>query len=216
MGKIKLDIKEIQKFTQKVRGTYSQVSFSSINEFEQSSLNKLIVKQIMGAVALGQSEIALRFPKMRNKTQYIIQRYFESLGFQVAFINVVNENKVVIDGILNSEGDSKIQNEILKEIVGEENLDSLTDMDKEQFFNDVGKLFKIITSDIPEKEETIELRICWDGAFYKLNQKFNGMSRIINNEDDEDIDKLQEEIEGLLNLFGNFDLDDDEDNDEEF
>lgn len=216
MGKIKLDIKEIQKFTQKVRGTYSQVSFSSINEFEQSSLNKLIVKQIMGAVALGQSEIALRFPKMRNKTQYIIQRYFESLGFQVAFINVVNENKVVIDGILNSEGDSKIQNEILKEIVGEENLDSLTDMDKEQFFNDVGKLFKVITSDVPEKEETIELRICWDGTFYKLNQKFNGMSKIINNEDDEDIDKLQEEIEGLLNLFGNFDLDDDEDNDEEF
>ena len=93
MGEVKLDINQIRDFSRKVKEKISNSRYYSISGFKQSGLNKLIVKQIMNAVALGQDEVAINFLSLDEKTQEVIASYYQNLGFEAQFVLFLKDYK---------------------------------------------------------------------------------------------------------------------------
>lgn len=193
MGKVKLDINQIRDFSKKVKEKISNSRYYSISGFEQSGLNKLIVKQIMNAVALGQDEVAINFLSLDEKTQEVIASYYQNLGFEAQFVNIENRNDIIFEGLqdLNSFGSYK--EDIIKQAVGEEVFENLTQEEIDDLSENVENIMGKLTSSIPKTETKLELRIAWNGMFYSLNKNFTK------------IESLVDMVDGLL---GNVNLDD--------
>lgn len=218
MKEIKLNIDEIRKFSKQVKSNISNLHYSSIEDFEKSNLNKLIVKQLMNSVALGQDEVIVGFLSLDPITQKIIARYYQKLGFEAQFINVENKNTIVFEGLENLNSSEEYKREIIKQSVGEEAFEALTDEEYESLSKDVEKIMKKVTSSIPETEMKLELRISWDGTFYSAHHSFSKMEGFISFldgiVDDETLEKLERLTDFLNEDFD--DYSDDEDEDEDF
>lgn len=193
MGEVKLDINQIRDFSKKVKEKISNSRYYSISGFEQSGLNKLIVKQIMNAVALGQDEVAINFLSLDEKTQEVIASYYQNLGFEAQFVNIENRNDIIFEGLqdLNSFGSYK--EDIIKQAVGEEVFENLTQEEIDDLSENVENIMGKLTSSIPKTETKLELRIAWNGMFYSLNKNFTKMESLV------------DMVDGLL---GNVNLDD--------
>lgn len=193
MGEVKLDINQIRDFSKKVKEKISNSRYYSISEFEKSGLNKLIVKQIMNAVALGQDEVAINFLSLDEKTQEVIASYYQNLGFEAQFVNIENRNDIIFEGLqdLNSFGSYK--EDIIKQAVGEEVFENLTQEEIDDLSENVENIMGKLTSSIPKTETKLELRIAWNGMFYSLNKNFTKMESLV------------DMVDGLL---GNVNLDD--------
>lgn len=218
MKEIKLNIDEIRKLSKQVKSNISNLHYSSIEDFEKSNLNKLIVKQLMNSVALGQDEVIVGFLSLDPITQKIIARYYQKLGFEAQFINVENKNTIVFEGLENLNSSEEYKREIIKQSVGEEAFEALTDEEYESLSKDVEKIMKKVTSSIPETEMKLELRISWDGTFYSAHHSFSKMEGFISFldgiVDDETLEKLERLTDFLNEDFD--DYSDDEDEDEDF
>ena len=218
MKEIKLNIDEIRKFSKQVKSNISNLHYSSIEDFEKSNLNKLIVKQLMNSVALGQDEVIVGFLSLDPITQKIIARYYQKLGFEAQFINVENKNTIVFEGLENLNSSEEYKREIIKQSVGEEAFEALTDEEYESLSKDVEKIMKKVTSSIPETEMKLELRISWDGTFYSAHHSFSNMEGFVSFldgiVDDETLEKLERLTDFLNEDFD--DYSDDEDEDEDF
>ena len=193
MGEVKLDINQIRDFSKKVKEKISNSRYYSILGFEKSGLNKLIVKQIMNAVALGQDEVAINFLSLDEKTQEVIASYYQNLGFEAQFVNIENRNDIIFEGLqdLNSFGSYK--EDIIKQAVGEEVFENLTQEEIDDLSENVENIMGKLTSSIPKTETKLELRIAWNGMFYSLNKNFTKMESLV------------DMVDGLL---GNVNLDD--------
>ena len=218
MKGIKLNIDEIRKFSKQVKSNISNLHYTSIEDFEKSNLNKLIVKQLMNSVALGQDEVIVGFLSLDPITQKIIARYYQKLGFEAQFINVENKNTIVFEGLENLNSSEEYKREIIKQSVGEEAFEALTDEEYESLSKDVEKIMKKVTSSIPETEMKLELRISWDGTFYSAHHSFSNMEGFVSFldgiVDDETLEKLERLTDFLNEDFD--DYSDDEDEDEDF
>ena len=218
MKEIKLNIDEIRKFSKQVKSNISNLHYNSIEDFEKSNLNKLIVKQLMNSVALGQDEVIVGFLSLDPITQKIIARYYQKLGFEAQFINVENKNTIVFEGLENLNSSEEYKREIIKQSVGEEAFEALTDEEYESLSKDVEKIMKKVTSSIPETEMKLELRISWDGTFYSAHHSFSKKEGFISFldgiVDDETLEKLERLTDFLNEDFD--DYSDDEDEDEDF
>lgn len=179
MGEVKLDINQIRDFSKKVKEKISHSRYYSISEFEKSGLNKLIVKQIMNAVALGQDEVAINFLSLDEETQRIIADYYQNLGFEAQFVNIENRNDIIFEGLqdLNSFGSYK--EDIIKQAVGEEVFENLTQEEIDDLSENVENVMGKLTSSIPKTETKLELRIAWNGMFYSLNRNFTKMENLV-------------------------------------
>lgn len=193
MGEVKLDINQIRDFSKKIKEKISNSHYYSISGFEKSGLNKLIVKQIMNAVALGQDEVAINFLSLDEKTQEVIASYYQNLGFEAQFVNIENRNDIIFEGLqdLNSFGSYK--EDIIKQAVGEEVFENLTQEEIDDLSENVENIMGKLTSSIPKTETKLELRIAWNGMFYSLNKNFTKMESLV------------DMVDGLL---GNVNLDD--------
>lgn len=220
MKEIKLNIDEIRKFSKQVKSNISNLHYSSIEDFEKSNLNKLIVKQLMNSVSLGQDEIIVSFLSLDPITQKIIARYYQKLGFEAQFINVENKNTIVFEGLENLNSSEEYKREIIKQSVGEEAFEALTDEEYESLSKDVEKIMKKVTSSIPETEMKLELRISWDGTFYSAHHSFSKMEGFISFldgiVDDETLEKLERLTDFLNEDFDDYSDDEDEDEDKDF
>lgn len=218
MKEIKLNIDEIRKFSKQVKSNISNLHYSSIEDFEKSNLNKLIVKQLMNSVSLGQDEIIVSFLSLDPITQKIIARYYQKLGFEAQFINVENKNTIVFEGLENLNSSEEYKREIIKQSIGEEAFEALTDEEYESLSEDVEKIMKKVISSIPETEMKLELRISWDGTFYSAHHSFSNMEGFVSFldgiVDDETLEKLERLTDFLNEDFD--DYSDDEDDDEDF
>lgn len=218
MKEIKLNIDEIRKFSKQVKSNISNLHYNSIEDFEKSNLNKLIVKQLMNSVALGQDEVIVGFLSLDPITQKIIARYYQKLGFEAQFINVENKNTIVFEGLENLNSSEEYKREIIKQSVGKEAFEALTDEEYESLSEDVEKIMKKVTSSIPETEMKLELRISWDGTFYSAHHSFSNMEGFVSFldgiVDDETLEKLERLTDFLNEDFD--DYSDDEDEDEDF
>lgn len=217
MKEIKLNIDEIRKFSKQVKSNISNLHYSSIEDFEKSNLNKLIVKQLMNSVALGQDEVIVSFLSLDPITQKIIARYYQKLGFEAQFINVENKNTIVFEGLENLNSSEEYKREIIKQSIGEEAFEALTDEEYESLSKDVEKIMKKVTSSIPETEMKLELRISWDGTFYSAHHSFSKMEGLISFldgiVDDETLEKLERLTDFLNEDFDDYSDDEDEDKD---
>lgn len=220
MKEIKLNIDEIRKFSKQVKSNISNLHYSSIEDFEKSNLNKLIVKQLMNSVALGQDEVIVGFLSLDPITQKIIARYYQKLGFEAQFINVENKNTIVFEGLENLNSSEEYKREIIKQSVGEEAFEALTDEEYESLSEDVEKIMKKVTSSIPETEMKLELRISWDGTFYSAHHTFSKMEGLVSFldgiVDDETLEKLERLTDFLNEDFDDYSDDEDEDEDKDF
>lgn len=220
MKEIKLNIDEIRKFSKQVKSNISNLHYNSIEDFEKSNLNKLIVKQLMNSVALGQDEVIVGFLSLDPITQKIIARYYQKLGFEAQFINVENKNTIVFEGLENLNSSEEYKREIIKQSVGEEAFEALTDEEYESLSKDVEKIMKKVTSSIPETEMKLELRISWDGTFYSAHHSFSKMEGFISFldgiVDDETLEKLERLTDFLNEDFDDYSDDEDEDEDKDF
>lgn len=219
MKEIKLNIDEIRKFSKQVKSNISNLHYSSIEDFEKSNLNKLIVKQLMNSVSLGQDEIIVSFLSLDPITQKIIARYYQKLGFEAQFINVENKNTIVFEGLENLNSSEEYKREIIKQSIGEEAFEALTDEEYESLSKDVEKIMKKVTSSIPETEMKLELRISWDGTFYSAHHSFSNMEGFVSFldgiVDDETLEKLERLTDFLNEDFDDYSDDEDEDEDED-
>lgn len=219
MKEIKLNIDEIRKFSKQVKSNISNLHYSSIEDFEKSNLNKLIVKQLMNSVALGQDEVIVGFLSLDPITQKIIARYYQKLGFEAQFINVENKNTIVFEGLENLNSSEEYKREIIKQSVGKEAFEALTDEEYESLAKDVEKIMKKVTSSIPETEMKLELRISWDGTFYSAHHSFSNMEGFVSFldgiVDDETLKKLERLTDFLNEDFDDYSDDEDEDEDED-
>lgn len=219
MKEIKLNIDEIRKFSKQVKSNISNLHYSSIEDFEKSNLNKLIVKQLMNSVALGQDEVIVGFLSLDPITQKIIARYYQKLGFEAQFINVENKNTIVFEGLENLNSSEEYKREIIKQSVGKEAFEALTDEEYESLAKDVEKIMKKVTSSIPETEMKLELRISWDGTFYSAHHSFSNMEGFVSFldgiVDDETLEKLERLTDFLNEDFDDYSDDEDEDEDED-
>lgn len=220
MGEVKLDIEKVREFSKKMRENISRVHYSSIKDFEKSDLNKLIVKQIMNAVKLGQEEVSISFSSLDRTTQKTIIKYFQKLGFETQFINIENRNTVIFEGLEDLSSLKEYQEKIIKQAVGEEIFDNMSEEEIENFSEDVGKIMKKMSSNIPQTEIKLELRICWDGTFYSVNKNFSDMERYTGALLDDFLDEeknqnFREIIEFLDNLEDLEDFEEDDDEEEE-
>lgn len=219
MKEIKLNIDEIRKFSKQVKSNISNLHYSSIEDFEKSNLNKLIVKQLMNSVALGQDEVIVGFLSLDPITQKIIARYYQKLGFEAQFINVENKNTIVFEGLENLNSSEEYKREIIKQSVGEEAFEALTDEEYESLAKDVEKIMKKVTSSIPETEMKLELRISWDGTFYSAHHSFSNMEGFVSFldgiVDDETLKKLERLTDFLNEDFDDYSDDEDEDEEED-
>lgn len=219
MKEIKLNIDEIRKFSKQVKSNISNLHYSSIEDFEKSNLNKLIVKQLMNSVSLGQDEIIVSFLSLDPITQKIIARYYQKLGFEAQFINVENKNTIVFEGLENLNSSEEYKREIIKQSIGEEAFEALTDEEYENLSEDVEKIMKKVTSSIPETEMKLELRISWDGTFYSAHHSFSNMEGFVSFldgiVDDETLEKLERLTDFLNEDFDDYSDDEDEDEDED-
>ena len=211
MGEVKLDIDQIQAYTKQVRNNFVNLHFKNEKEFEQSELNKLIVKQIMNAVALGQSEINLSFISFDKHTVDIIERYFRHLGFEARFINVVNNNTVVFEGM---EDLDDFKEDILRQTIGDEVFDMLTEEEKDEFFSKVDKTMNKIIDSIPKVENKLELRIGWDGTFYEMEKKHSELQSVREMLEDSGTISLLDDLENLQDSLKFLEDNDDEDEDD--
>ena len=220
MKEIKLNIDEIRKFSKQVKSNISNLHYNSIEDFEKSNLNKLIVKQLMNSVALGQDEVIVGFLSLDPITQKIIARYYQKLGFEAQFINVENKNTIVFEGLENLNSSEEYKREIIKQSVGEEAFEALTDEEYESLSKDVEKIMKKVTSSIPETEMKLELRISWDGTFYSAHHSFSNMEGFVSFldgiVDDETLEKLERLTDFLNEDFDDYSDDEDEDEDKDF
>lgn len=220
MNEIKLNIDEIRKFSKQMKSNISNLHYSSIEDFEKSNLNKLIVKQLMNSVSLGQDEIIVSFLSLDPITQKIIARYYQKLGFEAQFINVENKNTIVFEGLENLNSSEEYKREIIKQSIGEEAFEALTDEEYESLSKDVEKIMKKVTSSIPETEMKLELRISWDGTFYSAHHSFSKMEGFISFldgiVDDETLEKLERLTDFLNEDFDDYSDDEDEDEDKDF
>lgn len=220
MKEIKLNIDEIRKFSKQVKSNISNLHYSSIEDFEKSNLNKLIVKQLMNSVALGQDEVIVGFLSLDPITQKIIARYYQKLGFEAQFINVENKNTIVFEGLENLSSSEEYKREIIKQSIGKEAFEALTDEEYENFAKDVEKIMKKVTSSIPETEMKLELRISWDGTFYSAHHSFSNMEGFVSFldgiVDDETLEKLERLTDFLNEDFDDYSDDEDEDEDKDF
>lgn len=220
MKEIKLNIDEIRKFSKQVKSNISNLHYSSIEDFEKSNLNKLIVKQLMNSVALGQDEVIVGFLSLDPITQKIIARYYQKLGFEAQFINVENKNTIVFEGLENLNSSEEYKREIIKQSIGEEAFEALTDEEYESLSEDVEKIMKKVTSSIPETEMKLELRISWDGTFYSAHHSFSNMEGFVSFldgiVDDETLEKLERLTDFLNEDFDDYSDDEDEDEDKDF
>lgn len=220
MKEIKLNIDEIRKLSKQVKSNISNLHYSSIEDFEKSNLNKLIVKQLMNSVALGQDEVIVGFLSLDPITQKIIARYYQKLGFEAQFINVENKNTIVFEGLENLNSSEEYKREIIKQSVGEEAFEALTDEEYESLSKDVEKIMKKVTSSIPETEMKLELRISWDGTFYSAHHSFSNMEGFVSFldgiVDDETLEKLERLTDFLNEDFDDYSDDEDEDEDKDF
>ncbi len=220
MKEIKLNIDEIRKFSKQVKSNISNLHYSSIEDFEKSNLNKLIVKQLMNSVALGQDEVIVGFLSLDPITQKIIARYYQKLGFEAQFINVENKNTIVFEGLENLNSSEEYKREIIKQSIGEEAFEALTDEECENLSKDVEKIMKKVTSSIPETEMKLELRISWDGTFYSAHHSFSKMEGLVSFldgiVDDETLEKLEKLTDFLNEDFDDYSDDEDEDEDKDF
>ena len=214
MKEIKLNIDEIRKFSKQVKSNISNLHYSSIEDFEKSNLNKLIVKQLMNSVALGQDEVIVGFLSLDPITQKIIARYYQKLGFEAQFINVENKNTIVFEGLENLNSSEEYKREIIKQSIGKEAFEALTDEEYESLSEDVEKIMKKVTSSIPETEMKLELRISWDGTFYSAHHSFSNMEGFVSFLDGIVDDETLEKLERLTD-FLNEDFDDYSDDEEE-
>ena len=219
MKEIKLNIDEIRKFSKQVKSNISNLHYSSIEDFEKSNLNKLIVKQLMNSVSLGQDEIIVSFLSLDPITQKIIARYYQKLGFEAQFINVENKNTIVFEGLENLNSSEEYKREIIKQSIGKEAFEALTDEEYENLSKDVEKIMKKVTSSIPETEMKLELRISWDGTFYSAHHSFSNMEGFVSFldgiVDDETLEKLERLTDFLNEDFDDYSDDEDEDEDED-
>lgn len=219
MKEIKLNIDEIRKLSKQVKSNISNLHYSSIEDFEKSNLNKLIVKQLMNSVALGQDEVIVGFLSLDPITQKIIARYYQKLGFEAQFINVENKNTIVFEGLENLNSSEEYKREIIKQSVGEEAFEALTDEEYESLSKDVEKIMKKVTSSIPETEMKLELRISWDGTFYSAHHSFSKMEGFVSFldgiVDDETLEKLERLTDFLNEDFDDYSDDEDDDEEEE-
>lgn len=219
MKEIKLNIDEIRKFSKQVKSNISNLHYNSIEDFEKSNLNKLIVKQLMNSVALGQDEVIVGFLSLDPITQKIIARYYQKLGFEAQFINVENKNTIVFEGLENLNSSEEYKREIIKQSVGKEAFEALTDEEYESLSEDVEKIMKKVTSSIPETEMKLELRISWDGTFYSAHHSFSNMEGFVSFldgiVDDETLEKLERLTDFLNEDFDDYSDDEDEDEDED-
>lgn len=220
MKEIKLNIDEIRKFSKQVKSNISNLHYNSIEDFEKSNLNKLIVKQLMNSVALGQDEVIVGFLSLDPITQKIIARYYQKLGFEAQFINVENKNTIVFEGLENLNSSEEYKREIIKQSIGEEAFEALTDEEYESLSKDVEKIMKKVTSSIPETEMKLELRISWDGTFYSAHHSFSNMEGFVSFldgiVDDETLEKLERLTDFLNEDFDDYSDDEDEDEDKDF
>ena len=220
MKEIKLNIDEIRKLSKQVKSNISNLHYSSIEDFEKSNLNKLIVKQLMNSVALGQDEVIVGFLSLDPITQKIIARYYQKLGFEAQFINVENKNTIVFEGLENLNSSEEYKREIIKQSVGGEAFEALTDEEYESLSKDVEKIMKKVTSSIPETEMKLELRISWDGTFYSAHHSFSNMEGFVSFldgiVDDETLEKLERLTDFLNEDFDDYSDDEDEDEDKDF
>ncbi len=219
MKGIKLNIDEIRKFSKQVKSNISNLHYTSIEDFEKSNLNKLIVKQLMNSVALGQDEVIVGFLSLDPITQKIIARYYQKLGFEAQFINVENKNTIVFEGLENLNSSEEYKREIIKQSIGKEAFEALTDEEYESLSEDVEKIMKKVTSSIPETEMKLELRISWDGTFYSAHHSFSNMEGFVSFldgiVDDETLEKLERLTDFLNEDFDDYSDDEDEDEDED-
>lgn len=219
MKEIKLNIDEIRKFSKQMKSNISNLHYSSIEDFEKSNLNKLIVKQLMNSVALGQDEVIVGFLSLDPITQKIIARYYQKLGFEAQFINVENKNTIVFEGLENLNSSEEYKREIIKQSIGKEAFEALTDEEYENLSEDVEKIMKKVTSSIPETEMKLELRISWDGTFYSAHHSFSNMEGFVSFldgiVDDETLEKLERLTDFLNEDFDDYSDDEDEDEDED-
>lgn len=219
MKEIKLNIDEIRKFSKQVKSNISNLHYSSIEDFEKSNLNKLIVKQLMNSVALGQDEVIVGFLSLDPITQKIIARYYQKLGFEAQFINVENKNTIVFEGLENLNSSEEYKREIIKQSIGKEAFEALTDEEYESLSEDVEKIMKKVTSSIPETEMKLELRISWDGTFYSAHHSFSNMEGFVSFldgiVDDETLEKLERLTDFLNEDFDDYSDDEDDDEEEE-
>lgn len=219
MKEIKLNIDEIRKLSKQVKSNISNLHYSSIEDFEKSNLNKLIIKQLMNSVALGQDEVIVGFLSLDPITQKIIARYYQKLGFEAQFINVENKNTIVFEGLENLNSSEEYKREIIKQSVGEEAFEALTDEEYESLSKDVEKIMKKVTSSIPETEMKLELRISWDGTFYSAHHSFSNMEGFVSFldgiVDDETLEKLERLTDFLNEDFDDYSDDEDDDEEEE-
>ena len=203
-----------------MKSNISNLHYNSIEDFEKSNLNKLIVKQLMNSVALGQDEVIVGFLSLDPITQKIIARYYQKLGFEAQFINVENKNTIVFEGLENLNSSEEYKREIIKQSVGEEAFEALTDEEYESLSKDVEKIMKKVTSSIPETEMKLELRISWDGTFYSAHHNFSKMEGFISFldgiVDDETLEKLERLTDFLNEDFDDYSDDEDEDEDKDF
>lgn len=179
MGEVKLDINQIRDFSKKVKEKISNSHYYSISEFEKSGLNKLIVKQIMNAVALGQDEVAINFLSLDEKTQEVMAGYYQNLGFEAQFVNIENRNNIVFEGLQDLDSFGSYKEDIIKQAVGEEIFENLTQEEIDDLSENVENIMGKITSSIPETEVKLELRIAWNGMFYSLNRNFTKMESLV-------------------------------------
>lgn len=217
MKEIKLNIDEIRKFSKQVKSNISNLHYNSIEDFEKSNLNKLIVKQLMNSVALGQDEVIVGFLSLDPITQKIIARYYQKLGFEAQFINVENKNTIVFEGLENLNSSEEYKREIIKQSIGKEAFEALTDEEYESLSEDIEKIMKKVTSSIPETEMKLELRISWDGTFYSAHHSFSNMEGFVSFldgiVDDETLEKLERLTDFLNEDFDDYSDDEDEDKD---
>lgn len=216
MGEVKLDINQIRDFSKKVKEKISNSRYYSISGFEQSGLNKLIVKQIMNAVALGQDEVAINFLSLDEKTQEVIASYYQNLGFEAQFVNIENRNDIIFEGLqdLNSFGSYK--EDIIKQAVGEEVFENLTQEEIDDLSENVENIMGKLTSSIPKTETKLELRIAWNGMFYSLNKNFTKMESLVDMVDGLLGNVNLDDIVDFLDTYKQeYDEDDDEDEDNE-
>lgn len=216
MGEVKLDINQIRDFSKKVKEKISNSRYYSISGFEKSGLNKLIVKQIMNAVALGQDEVAINFLSLDEKTQEVIASYYQNLGFEAQFVNIENRNDIIFEGLqdLNSFGSYK--EDIIKQAVGEEVFENLTQEEIDDLSENVENVMGKLTSSIPKTETKLELRIAWNGMFYSLNKNFTKMESLVDMVDGLLGNVNLDDIVDFLDSYKQeYDEDDDEDEDNE-
>lgn len=216
MGEVKLDINQIRDFSKKVKEKISNSHYCSISGFEKSGLNKLIVKQIMNAVALGQDEVAINFLSLDEKTQEVIASYYQNLGFEAQFVNIENRNDIIFEGLqdLNSFGSYK--EDIIKQAVGEEVFENLTQEEIDDLSENVENIMGRLTSSIPKTETKLELRIAWNGMFYSLNKNFTKMESLVDMVDGLLGNVNLDDIVDFLDTYKQeYDEDDDEDEDNE-